>query len=128
MCYQPYDTPQSLPKKQYYSLFVILKIIPNFGLLNYKFADAAIDHNESCCKLNRSELKDDYSESFLFEESYFYDIDSESNSPKQENENKRKMSDSGNDDHQTKKPKQDLFSKFEDEIFSSSSSSNVTNH
>jgi len=97
-------------------------------LLNYKFADAAIDHNECCCKLNRSELKDDYSKSFLFEESYFYDIDSESNSPKQENENKIKMSDSRNDDHQTKKLKQDLFSKFENEIFSSSSSSNLINH
>ena len=38
------------------------------------------------------------------------------------------MSDSRNDDHQTKKLKQDLFSKFENEIFSSSSSSNLINH
>ena len=97
-------------------------------LLNYKFADTTIYHNECCCKLNRHELNNDSSESYLFEESYFYDSDSETNSQKQKNENKRKMSDSRNSDHQTKKPKQDLFSKFENEIFSSSSSSNVTNH
>ena len=96
-------------------------------LLIYKFADTTIDHNECCCKLNDQEFQEDFSESYLYEENDFCTSDTNLYL-QQQKENKRKINDCGNNDHKPKKLKQDLYTKFEDEIFSDSSSSNARNH